>query len=315
MSTAKGFAHEVRPAYLGITQTTDSTYQIFWKIPALGERAPKLYPVFPEHWEIKKVDERLIPGAVKRQWEFKSSLPINGQQIFIDGLDKTLIDVLINIELLGAEQYSKIISADQPFYEVPLKPSSTDVIWTYLVLGVDHIIFGIDHLLFVLALIFVTSGKWKIIKTVTAFTLAHSITLSLAALGYASIPIPPVEAIIALSIVFLAKEILQHAPEKPSLTYRKPWLVAFAFGLLHGFGFASALSETGLPQTAIPLALAFFNIGVELGQIGFVLVILISLTGVRSLRLAWPVWLVKSPIYAIGGISFYWLIDRVVGFF
>lgn len=309
------FAHEVRPAYLGITQTSDSTFQVIWKIPALGDRAPKIYPIFPESWNLESIDERLLPGAVKRQWTVTTDEDIHGAQIYVDGLAATMIDVLINIELQEEENYSKIISADLPFYTVPLEPSNTDVIWTYLVLGVDHIIFGIDHLLFVLALIFVTNGKWKIIKTVTAFTLAHSITLSLAALGYASIPIPPVEAIIALSIVFLAKEIIQHTPDKPSLTYQKPWLVAFAFGLLHGFGFASALSETGLPQTAIPLALAFFNIGVELGQIGFVLVILVCLYGIRSLKVKWPIWVEQSPIYAIGGMSFYWLIDRVVGFF
>ncbi len=307
-------AHEVRPAYLGIRQVDSVTYSILWKIPALGDLVPKISPVFPEGWTVEVIDKRLLNGAVKHKITATSIQPIHGKSIMIDGLSKTMIDVLINIELENGEQYSHIMKADEPFFTIPTEPSSWDVIQTYLVLGIDHILLGIDHLLFVLALVFVTRGKWKIIKTVTSFTLAHSITLSLAALDLVRIPIPPVEAIIALSIVFLAREILLHKECHDSLTYRQPWIVAFAFGLLHGFGFASALSETGLPQTAIPLALAFFNIGVEIGQVVFVLAILLGEYLIQLPQWSIPVWLKKSPIYLIGGMSFYWLVDRIIGF-
>lgn len=307
-------AHEVRPAYLGIQQLDSITYRITWKIPALGDMVPRISPVFPEAWEVRQLDVRQLNASVRRDFEFTSSEPINGQVLGVEGLSKTLIDVLINVELKNGEQYSRIITPDQPFYEIPRQSSAWETVRTYLVLGIDHILLGIDHLLFVLALIFVTRGKWKIIKTVTSFTIAHSITLSLAALGFVRIPIPPVEAVIALSIVFLATEIISHREGNDSLTYRNPWLVAFTFGLLHGFGFASALSETGLPQNAIPLALAFFNVGVEVGQVAFVLVILIVEWGVSALRVKIPPFLEKVPVYLIGGVSSYWLIDRVIGF-
>jgi hydrogenase/urease accessory protein HupE len=178
---------------------------------------------------------------------------------------------------------------------------------------VEHIWFGIDHLLFVLALIIITVGFKKIVKTITAFTLAHSITLSMAVLGVANLPGPPVEAVIALSIVFLALEIIRKVQGQETLTSQKPWIVAFSFGLLHGFGFAGALADIGLPQTEIPLALAFFNIGVELGQIVFVLAIL-GLLRLLSIKKNWPLIWKKVPAYAIGTVAAFWTIERLVGF-
>ena len=186
---------------------------------------------------------------------------------------------------------------------------------TYSKLGFEHILLGIDHLLFVLALILITKGKWKIIKTVTAFTIAHSITLSLAALGYVEFPSAPVEAVIALSIVFLAIEIIKVSKGKQTLTSKKPWLVAFTFGLLHGFGFAGALSKIGLPQLDIPIALAFFNVGVELGQLAFVLVVIAIMWLLRKTKFNWPSWAKKIPPYAIGSMASFWLVERVYAFF
>ena len=180
-------------------------------------------------------------------------------------------------------------------------------------MGVEHILFGIDHLLFVLALILITKGRWKILKTITAFTIAHSITLSLAALGYVNFPTPPVEAVIALSIVFLAIEIIKNLQGKQTLTSKKPWLVAFTFGLLHGFGFAGALANIGLPQQDIPWALAFFNIGVELGQIAFVLAVLVIIK-ILSFKKQWPMYLKKIPAYAIGSLATFWMLERVIAF-
>ena len=308
------YGHEVRPAYLGIKQVNDTTYQVVWKIPALGEMIPKITPIFPTKWDIILEDARLIDGALRSQYRIIAQEPIHSEKIMIEGLSKTIMDVLVNIELEAGEHYSQILTPDKPFYKIPEEPSTWQVINSYLQLGINHILLGIDHLLFVLALIIVTHGKWRIVKTVTAFTIAHSITLSLAALGIVNVPIPPVEAIIALSIVFLAREILLHNELKNSLTYRKPWLIAFTFGLLHGFGFASALSETGLPQSSIPLALAFFNIGVEVGQILFVFVVLASIWLFNKTKLEIPKRFNKWPAYLIGSMATFWVIDRVVGF-
>ncbi|MCT4624175.1 MAG: HupE/UreJ family protein, partial [Schleiferiaceae bacterium] len=202
---------------------------------------------------------------------------------------------------------------DSPAHVIPGKTSTWQVVKVYTILGVEHILFGFDHLLFVLALVMISKGKWKIVKTVTAFTIAHSITLTLASLGLVFIPGAPVEAVIALSIVFLALEILQLQKGKATLTSRKPWLVAFSFGLLHGFGFAGALSEIGLPQQAIPWALAFFNIGVELGQLAFVFFILGISVLVNRIIIV-PKWIPKLSAYAIGSVAAYWMIERVVGF-
>ncbi len=308
------YAHEVRPAFLGISQIDSITYKVTWKIPAVGDLVPKISPSFPDSWVAELKDARQINSSVRREYLVTTNEQINGKTIVIEGQSSTLIDVLINVDLLSGEQYSKILSPDQPFYTIPATSSTLETIKTYLFLGIDHILLGVDHLLFVLALIFITKGKWKIVKTITAFTIAHSITLSMAALELVSIPTPPVEAVIALSIVFLAKEIIQHGRGEETLTYKYPWLVAFSFGLLHGFGFASALSETGLPQNAIPLALAFFNVGVEVGQLIFIGVILLFRWSLNAFKVEVPLSLQRVPIYLIGGVASFWLIERVIGF-
>jgi len=307
-------AHEVRPAYLGIKQISDTEFKIIWKVPSQDGKTPKVSPEFPIDWEQISYDASILGASAQYNWTFVIQDPLPGQRIAFQGISKTLMDVLVNIEMIDGSRYSKLVKGSNPFYEIPEEPSVWEVIGTYTVLGIEHILFGIDHLLFVLALLFVVQGKWKLIKTITAFTLAHSITLSMAALGYASLPIAPIEAVIALSIVFLAREIIVHQQGKPSLTYQYPWLVAFTFGLLHGFGFASALSETGLPQQSIPLALLFFNVGVELGQIAFILVMLGLIYLSNRVKLNAVFLQRKTVTYIIGMVSSYWLIDRVIGF-
>ena len=192
-----------------------------------------------------------------------------------------------------------------------MRQSSWSVAVDYLSLGIEHILLGIDHLLFVFALLLIAKG-WNLVKTITAFTLAHSITLALAALGVVAIPQAPVEAVIALSIVFAAAEVLRAQKGIPSLTSQAPWLMAFAFGLLHGFGFAGALSEIGLPQGQIVSALLFFNLGVEVGQLGFIAAVLgfTAVLGLLSLRL--PTWAKLVPPYMIGSIAMLWVIQRVI---
>lgn len=310
----KGWSHEIRPAYLQIIQTSETTYEVFWKVPSRGDAVPKIYPVFPPFFSVEVLkNPNQLPGFVIYSYKISSNENLQGKVLTIKGLNKTLIDVLVNIEYLDGQKATFMLQPDKYARVIPGKTSTLDVIKTYTKLGIEHILLGIDHLLFVLALIIITVGKWKIIKTITAFTLAHSITLSLAVLGYVNFPTAPVEAVIALSIVFLAIEIIKIINGKQTLTSKKPWLVAFTFGLLHGFGFAGALANIGLPNQDIPFALAFFNVGVEIGQIAFVLVMLLVIR-ILSLKKGWPVFIKKIPAYVIGSLATFWMIERIVAF-
>ncbi|MCA0931657.1 HupE/UreJ family protein [Lutimonas saemankumensis] len=314
LSMSSVYCHEIRPAYLQIIQVAEDSYEVFWKVPSMGDAVPKIQPVFPSSFSIENLKApNQIPGSVIYYYLIRSDESLQGKELYIKGLDKTLIDVLVTVTYLNGEKATLLLQADKNSSLIPGQTSAYDVIKTYTILGVEHILLGIDHLLFVLALIMITKGKWKILKTITAFTIAHSITLSLAALGYVNFPGAPVEAVIALSIVFLALEILKNIKGEQTLTSRKPWIVAFSFGLLHGFGFAGALADIGLPQHEIPLALAFFNIGVELGQLIFVVIIL-GLIKLLSLYKNWPVYSRKIPAYAIGSLAAFWMIQRVVAF-
>jgi len=308
-------AHEVRPAFLHLSQNNDSVYTLLWKVPARGEAIPKIYPVLPDTWHATEMKSAFLPGHLNRTYKLLIPESVQGSVIRIDGLERTLIDVLLKIDLISGESYTQVLKPDQPSYTIPTVSSSLNVIKTYFVLGVEHIWFGIDHLLFVLALVLLTTGTWKLVKTITAFTIAHSITLSLAVLGFVEFPSKPVEAVIALSILFLAIELIHVIQGRQVTTAKYPWIVAFAFGLLHGFGFAGALSEIGLPVTDIPIALAFFNVGVEVGQLAFVIVALAVLYVINKIPFSKPLWLQKIPAYMIGSVAAMWTIERVLSFF
>jgi hydrogenase/urease accessory protein HupE len=232
----------------------------------------------------------------------------------VKGLEETQTDVLLRVGYLDGSSSNQRLTPDAPEVQIPRRPSSLEVVRTYLVLGVEHILLGIDHLLFVLALLLLVRGWGRLVATVTAFTVAHSITLGAATLGLMHVPSAPVEAIIALSILFLASELARsrgaNAPE--DLTRRFPWLVAFAFGLLHGFGFAGALSEVGVPEQAVPLALLFFNVGVELGQLVFIVAVfaLAWLVRVSAVRVP-PAWR-TAVAYGIGSVAAYWAVERTL---
>jgi hydrogenase/urease accessory protein HupE len=237
-----------------------------------------------------------------------------GQRIDFPGLDQTLSDVLVRIELADGGTFTSLVNASRPWVVVEGPPSGWAVAWQYLQLGVEHILSGFDHLLFVLALLLIVQGWRRLLATVTAFTLAHSITLAAATLGFVRVAGPPVEATIALSIVFLASELIKVNRGQPSLTARAPWLVAFAFGLLHGFGFAGALANVGLPRAEIPWALLTFNLGVELGQIVFVFMALAAVWLLGRIRKDWPSWAAQVPAYGIGTLAAFWLVERLYGF-
>ena len=236
-----------------------------------------------------------------------------GGEIAINGLERTLTDVLVQIQTLEGISITHRLTSDTARFVVPEKPEPYEVALTYTVLGFEHIFEGPDHLLFVFGLLLIVGRRWMLVKTITAFTLAHSITLALATLGHASAPPPFVETVIALSIMLLGPEVVRVSRQETSFTIRHPWLVAFAFGLLHGFGFAGALGELGLPQGHIPLSLLMFNVGVELGQLTFVFVVLIVCLVAKRLGLSWPKPLRLFPAYVVGSCGALWFIERVIG--
>jgi hydrogenase/urease accessory protein HupE len=231
-----------------------------------------------------------------------------------------MTDVLVRIQFLDGRVQTELLKPTQPALVVAERTSAWDVAGTYFALGVEHILTGVDHLLFVLGLMLIVKSGARLLKTVTAFTVAHSITLALATLGIVHVPQAPVEAVIALSIVFVANETAQRQRRdtgdatSPGFTARRPWLVAFVFGLLHGFGFAGALAEVGLPQVDIPLALLTFNVGVEAGQLSFIAAVLVVMAIARRIGWRGPHWLAPLPSYAIGTLAMFWVIRRVATF-
>jgi hydrogenase/urease accessory protein HupE len=234
------------------------------------------------------------------------------QSISVSGLQLTSTDVLLRLEFLNGNSQSVQLTPAKRTYRVQAETSSMQVVNTYTWFGIEHILFGVDHLLFVFALLLIVNSTRRLIITITAFTLAHSITLGAATLGYVYIPQQPVEAVIALSILFLAVEIVHGKQGRSGYAAKWPWLVAFIFGLLHGFGFAGALAEIGLPQQAIPLALVFFNVGVELGQLLFVSGVILLAWFLRYLNQQKILKRAETlVVYSIGGLSSFWLFERV----
>jgi hydrogenase/urease accessory protein HupE len=315
--TPSAFAHEMRPAYLELRQTGAETYDVLWKVPGRGDNLRLgLYVVFPSNAKnVTKPRGAMINNALTERWSVQRAGGLTGGTIQIAGLSATMTDVLVRLERLDGTAQVTRLTPSAPSFVVEAAPNALQVTRTYLGLGVGHILGGMDHLLFVLALLILVKGTRRLVMTVTAFTLAHSLTLAGATLGFVHVPGPPVEAAIALSIGFVAAEIIHSREGKAGLTEKFPWFVAFTFGLLHGFGFASALNEGGLPQTAIPIALLFFNVGVEIGQLLFIASVLAIMALARRFirrdempQLSWA-W--RIPPYAIGSIAMFWVIQRL----
>jgi len=312
---AQANAHEVRPGYLAISQVDAEAYDVFWKVPARGNLRLAMYVRLPEECGItREVISTTVGGSFIDRWAVACGGGLTGKEITIDGLAGLLTDALVRIERLDGSVQVARLRPDAPTLQVVASPGWQQVSSTYLGLGVEHILLGIDHLLFVFALLLLVDGWRRLVGTVTAFTVAHSLTLAAATLGFVKVPQSPVEAVIALSIVFLALELLRIRDGKATFTQRAPWLVAFAFGLLHGLGFAGALSEIGLPENAIPLALLFFNVGVELGQLVFIAAVLIAGIVLRGALAALPQWAPRLAVYAIGSVAAFWTIERIAGF-
>jgi len=315
--TPVAFAHEVRPAYLELRQTGSETYDALWKVPGLGDDLRLgVYVELPASCtNVAEPRGSMINSAWTERWTVKCAGGLSGGMIHIAGLSGTGTDVLVRVERADGTTQITRLTPSAPSFAVESASGALEVARTYLVLGVEHILFGVDHLLFVLALFILVKGTRRLVATVTAFTFAHSLTLAGATLGFVHVPGPPVEAGIALSIVFVAAEIVHSRQGRIGITEKFPWIVAFTFGLLHGFGFASALSEVGLPQSAIPVALLFFNVGVEVGQLFFIASIFAITALLRQaeqrIGVTQPAWAWRIPTYAIGSVSAFWVIQRI----
>jgi hydrogenase/urease accessory protein HupE len=317
---------ELRPGYLEMRQTSPGVYNLLFKIPARGEDLRlAIYVKLPEGTQdVAPPRASFSDGAYVERRTIRRNGGLIGQQVGIDGLSAASTDVLVRVESLAGAIQTERLSPTRTTFVVQATPGAGEVAATYLRLGVEHILFGFDHLLFVLALVILVRDLRRVAVTVTAFTIAHSITLAAATLGLVNVPGPPVEATIALSIMLVSVEILNARRGKSSLTTRLPWLVAFSFGLLHGFGFAGALAEVGLPQHAIPVALLFFNLGVEIGQLAFVTAVL-TVGGLfrTAIALRLEPALIRRTVnrfdvfaaYAIGTVAAFWLIERTSAFF
>jgi len=304
-----------RPAYLELRESGQDRYQVMWKVPVLGDTRLGVQVVFPDGTTQLTPPQRVFTGsAYVERWQVARAGGFAGQTLRIEGIERGVSDVIVRLERADGSSQVERLLPQRPQFVVLAASGAIEVAGSYLALGVQHILGGVDHLLFVLALLLIVRGGRRIFMTVTAFTVAHSITLVAATLGWLRIPAPPVEALIALSIVFVAAEAVRGLRGKPGLTARAPWVVAFSFGLLHGLGFASALAEVGLPQTAIPLALFTFNVGVEIGQLLFIAAVLAGRAALVHARMPLPQWVRVLPAYGIGTLAMFWVLERVTAF-
>ncbi|HET6972228.1 MAG TPA: HupE/UreJ family protein [Phenylobacterium sp.] len=310
-------AHEVRPALIQIVESGPGAYDVTWKQPMVGDMALHLAP----HLSSGVLDrppsgEAEAPGFLVRTWRVRGGPPLDGQTLSIEGLPQSVTDVLLRVTTADGRTVNDVIRPAQPGRRLALAAPQGLRVPAYVTLGVEHILTGLDHLMFVLGLLLLIGPSWRLVKAITAFTVAHSLTLALAALGFVQFPSAIIEALVALSIVFVACELARPASAPETLTRRHPWLIAFAFGLLHGLAFAGALSQVGLPPGAEPQALFLFNVGVEIGQLMFIAAALGTMALLRRVRL--PLGFMTremarvAPAYVIGGAAAFWLIERIV---
>ena len=306
-------AHEIRPAYLEIKEIEPTQYEIIWKVPLLNERIPDIQPIFENGIELEAYHSTGGMSALTTFMHLTTKGDIGGASLSIKNLSRTLIDVLVRIERSSGEVNTFLIQPSSPSAIIPSGSDRFQVAKTFGILGVEHILMGWDHLLFVLGLMLLINSRRLLITTITAFTIAHSITLILSSLGWVRLASAPVETVIALSIVFLGREYIMKMRGEPSLTAQRPWLIAFVFGLLHGFGFAGALADIGLPDHALGVSLLSFNLGVEVGQLLFVgaLVIVAAIANRMVKSLLTPAIRIL-PGYLVGGMAAFWFIERLL---
>jgi len=303
-------AHEVRPAYLQITERSAPAghvqTEILWKQPVVQDGRLAIDPIFPDGCELVDLTPpEITAGALIHRWI--TDCDLTAGPIHINGLSVTLTDVLVRYDSAEGESSSYVLRPESPTLNLGSDGAPT---FSYLLIGIEHLLFGLDHVLFVIGLVLFIRDPWMLLKTITAFTLAHSITLALSVLGWVQLAQGPVEAVIALSILFLARELTQDEAHRSRLTLGRPWLMAFIFGLLHGLGFAGALRDVGLPDDDLWLSLLLFNIGIEIGQLLIVAVIVVlSRLAMRFVSID---GLIRVGAYGMGSLAAYWTIDRTL---
>ncbi|WP_166738777.1 HupE/UreJ family protein [Psychromonas algarum] len=316
ISTHCVVADEIRPRYLQLIADDANTFSVLWKLPSQYSSST-ITPVFPiscESTQAEKIHQSNNTQVM--QWQIFCPNGLISETLTIDGLKESNLDVLMRVQQINGSTQIQRLTATDLYFTVEPEVSKWRVVKVYTILGIEHILLGFDHLLFVFALLLIIKSKRRLLGAITAFTVAHSVTLALASLNLVLLPLPPVEAVIALSIVFLSVEIVHAQKGNPGIAENSPWLVAFSFGLLHGFGFAGALAEIGLPENAIPLSLLFFNVGVEIGQLAFIaFVLLISRLFAGYVSRRQKHVLLLSCAYMIGGLASFWVIERTVSFF
>ena len=310
------FADEFRPALLEVTEREGGWVDVMWKVPAVGDRVLSLAPVLPDFLvPIGPGSGRSVPGAWVVYGSYRAGdKPLAGATLGVDGLVTVPTDVVVRVSLKDGTQHSAILRGGNGSFTIPEQATRLELAGSYWRMGTIHILEGFDHLLFLLTLLLIVAGLWPLLKTVTAFTVAHSLTLGLATLGVVHVPQAPTEAVISLSIVLLAVEVVRKYAGELTLSERYPWVVAFTFGLVHGLGFAGALSEIGVPPNEVPLALLMFNVGVETGQVMFVVAVSLLLAGLHKLHGRTALKVGRAAPYAIGGVAAFWTIQRVVSF-
>lgn len=315
LSAVSANAHEVRPAYLSVVEKSPGEFSVLFKTPMQGDARLALSALFSGKIEhLTAVVSRQTSDAMVQTWRMRTAEPLSGQNIVIDGLTNSMTDAVVHVVLANGNTWTTRLTPSEPSALIPAAQSSARVFTVYMRHGIEHIAFGFDHLLFVTALMLIVRDWRKLVKAVTAFTAAHSITLTCATLGWVNLPSAPVETMIAISIVLVAAEVVRMERGQRSLTITSPWIVAFAFGLLHGFGFAGALVELGLPQDDIPLALLAFNVGVELGQLAFITVLLTAVYSARHVVMV-PRQAIVGSAYAIGVVAAFWSVQRLDAMF
>jgi len=307
-------AHESQPGTLELRQVAKDRYEVTWRAPIYYGKPHPARLELPADWKdvVEPTVRLLADSQLFRQVVNVGDKGVEGSVIRFPGLEATITDVFVRLNRLDGTTMTAVVRPSKPFAQLRGERTWYATAGEYIGLGFHHILQGVDHLLFVLGLLLIVKGRMMLLKTITSFTVAHSITLAIATLGYASAPLPPLNAAIALSILFLGPEIVRSWRGETSLTIRYPWVVAFLFGLLHGFGFASGLSTTGMPKAELPPALLFFNVGVELGQLVFVFTALALARSFLILEVRWPRLVEALPGYAVGSLGAYWTIQRMV---
>jgi hypothetical protein len=315
---APATAHPLDPVLFELREKGGGNIEVTWKGPTAKVPGVELFPILPpECRSTSEVANEVDEDAVISRWTLDCGPGgLVGRTVGVSGLEST--DALLRVELLSGAINRRVLGAAEPTMLIEAAPTRTRVAFDYTRLGVDHIAGGIDHLLFVFGLLLLVGGTRALLATITAFTLGHSVTLAAAALELVRVPQGPVEVVIAATIYVLAVELARPAPgeagasAKEHFLRRRPWAMAFSFGLLHGLGFAGALREAGLPANDVPLALLSFNVGIELGQVAFVAVVLGLYAVSKNLLAGLPSWVRFAPVYAMGSLACYWMIERAM---